>query len=294
MDTLVEAGYRRCAELTRRHGRTYYWGAALLPASRRRHVHAVYALCRLADDLVDEPAPGTSPGHALAAFRRRFLAALEGEAEDPVLAAVARTVEECSIDRECFDRFFAAMARDLVQDRYPSWHDLCDYMEGSAAVIGEMMLPVLQPRTPLAREPARQLGLAFQLTNFLRDVGEDLDRGRIYLPTDDLMRFGADPTERRVTPPWRSLMRFQIERNRRLYDAAAEGIAMLPPTAARCVATAHVLYAGILERIEAADYDVFTNRATVPTRAKAVTAAAILVAGPPPRLLRPSSTRPES
>lgn len=284
MSARLEQGYRECARLTRQHGRTYYWGAALLPAERRRHVHAVYALCRLADDLVDNPAPGSSPAQELEQFRQGFLAALDGRPPDPVLAAVAHTVHECRIDRECFDRFFAAMALDLVRDRYPTWHDLCDYMEGSAAVIGEMMLPVLQPRTPAAREPARQLGLAFQLTNFLRDVGEDLDRGRVYLPGEDLARFGADPFARRVTPQWREVMRFEIARNRELYAAAAEGVAMLPPAAARCVATAHVLYSGILERIEAADYDVFSARATVPTPVKAATAVSILVAGPPRRL----------
>ena len=148
------------------------------------------------------------------------------------------------------------MRSDLTRRTYETWGDLLGYMDGSAAVIGEMMLPVLRPGTD-AVAPARALGLAFQLTNFLRDVGEDLDRGRVYIPQEDLRRFGADPHARVVTPEWRALMAFEIERNRRLYREADDGIPALPGASRRCVATARVLYARILERIEAADYDVF-------------------------------------
>lgn len=275
-------GYRRCAELTRRYGTTYYWGAAVLPVAQRRHVHAVYALCRLADDIVD--AEGATRAESVAAttarlgdFRDRFVTAVEDRhSDDPLLAAVASSVVECGIDPECFDRFFGAMAQDLHTDRYPTWEDLLAYMEGSAAVIGEMMLPVLKPTSPAAREPARALGLAFQLTNFLRDVPEDLDRRRVYLPQEDLERFGVDPADRTVTPQWRELMRFEIARNRELYRHADAGLAHLPPASERCVRTARVLYSGILERIEAADYDVFSRRARVPTWRKAAVAASAL------------------
>ena len=141
-------------------------------------------------------------------------------------------------------------------------------MESSAAAIGEMMLPVLEPLTPEAKGPARALGQAFQLTNFLRDVNEDLDRGRVYLPQQDLARHGADPWLRRVTPEWRSMMAEQIERNRELYAEGRRGLAMLPPASRRCVGTALVLYSRILDRIEAADYDVFSGRIRVPGREK--------------------------
>lgn len=304
-DDLLAEGYRRCAELTRRHGTTYFWGAAILPAPQRRHVHAVYALCRLADDIVDA-AGATTEGHvatttaALEAFRGRFQDAVAaGTSDDPVLAAVARTVLDARIDPECFDRFFGAMAQDLDTTRYARWDDLLDYMEGSAAVIGEMMLPVLQPTSPAAREPARALGLAFQLTNFLRDVDEDLDRGRVYLPQEDLERFSADPAARAVTPEWRELMRFEIARNRELYREADAGLAHLPGPSQRCVRTARVLYAGILDRIEAADYDVFSSRARVPTWRKAGVAARSLAQRDPeapprvPLALRPMPKRTE-
>jgi phytoene synthase len=285
VDPLLVEGYRQCARLTWRHGTTYFWGAALLPAERRRHVHAVYALCRLADDIVDLPespagrgSASIGPGQRLEAFADTFRLALdERGSPDPVLAAVVNTVISCGIEAECFDRFFHAMAMDLTTSRYETWEDLCGYMEGSAAVIGEMMLPVLGPTSPAAKAPARALGLAFQLTNFLRDVDEDLDRDRVYLPQADLERFGVDLTERRVTPQWRALMAYEVERNRALYGFADSGIAMLPAQSARCVAAARVLYARILDRIEAAGYDVFHGRIRVPTWRKAATAARIMV-----------------
>jgi phytoene synthase len=291
-DALLREGYRRCAQLTRRHGTTYFWGAALLPPAQRRHVHAVYALCRLADDIVDADgatAAGavTETSRRLAQFADTFRAARSAPpgagTTEPVLAAVVHTVRSCEIADERFDRFFAAMAQDLTTTRYESWEDLLGYMDGSAAVIGEMMLPVLRPTSTAAFEPARALGVAFQLTNFLRDVGEDLDRGRVYLPQEDLRRFRVDPAQRRVTDGWRDLMRFQLDRNRRLYARADDGIPMLPPSSARCVAAARVLYSRILDRIEANDYDVFTTRATVPTWRKAALSARMMTLGRAPR-----------
>ena len=287
-DRLLQAGYRQCAEITRRNGTTYYWGVQLLPRERRRHVHAVYALCRLADDIVDDQAAtaGRSPaeiGARLAEFAEDFRRAVTDGSADPVLAAVGHTVRTVGIPPECFDRFYGAMAMDLTTTRYETWDDLLGYMEGSAAVIGEMMLPVLQPLGPEAFAPARALGFAFQYTNFLRDVAEDLDRGRVYLPQEELRRFGVKPVDlgrRRVTPQWRAFLAHEIDRARELYRAADRGLPYLPARSARCVATARVLYSRILDRIEAADYDVFRTRARVPTWRKAGTAARILVAGP--------------
>ena len=302
-------GYRRCAKLTWRYGTTYFWGAALLPKPQRKHVHAVYALCRLADDIVDLPdgtAPEPASDHApaglesipsepdstlpdpsgwiserLSAFAESFRTSLAaGDSADPVMAAVVHSVITCRIDPECFDRFFSAMAMDLSISSYETWEDLCTYMEGSAAVIGEMMLPVLEPISQAARAPARSLGLAFQLTNFLRDINEDLDRGRVYLPQDDLRLFDVDLRRRSVTPEWRAFMAYEIERNRALYSFADTGIAILPPRSARCVGTARVLYAQILDQIERNDYDVFSRRARVPTLRKAATAARMMVTGP--------------
>ncbi|HZA32374.1 MAG TPA: phytoene/squalene synthase family protein [Propionibacteriaceae bacterium] len=296
LDPRLREGYRRCADLTWRYGTTYFWGAALLPRHRRRHVYAVYALCRLADDIVDLPDSSSpelvegrsstgsdrvSVGERLEVFADSFRTALmERTSTDPVIAAIVHTVITCGIEPECFERFFGAMAMDLTISSYETWEDLCGYMEGSAAVIGEMMLPVLEPRDPAAKAPARALGLAFQLTNFLRDVNEDLDRGRVYLPQADLRRFGVDLETRRATPEFRALMAYEIERNRALYNFADSGIAMLPARSARCVGNARVLYARILDRIEDEGYEVFAGRVRVPTWRKALTTARIMVTGP--------------
>ena len=284
MPTQLRQGYRECARLTWRYGTTYFWGAVLLPRRQRKHVYAIYALCRLADDIIDLPDTGDPAAveAQLDGFEQVFRTALvERHSDDPVLAAIVHTVVTCGIEPECFERFFGAMRMDLTVTSYRTWQDLCGYMEGSAAVIGEMMLPVLEPTSPDARAPARSLGLAFQLTNFLRDVDEDLDRGRVYLPQEDVEHFGVDVHARRATPEWQALMAYEIERNRALYAFADSGIAMLPPRSARCVGTARVLYAQILDRIERQDYDVFASRARVPTWRKAITAARIMATGPP-------------
>jgi phytoene synthase len=280
-DRALHASYQACRALARQHGTTYYLSTFVLPRAAWRHVWALYAFCRLADEIVDDPAPA-SPAEreaALTALGDRFFADLAaGGSTDPILRAVVHTVRLHGQDPDCFRRFLRSMAMDLTVTGYATWDDLLVYMDGSAAVIGEMMLPILGPEHPeRATGPARDLGLAFQLTNFLRDVAEDLDRGRVYLPREDLVRFGADPARRTADEAWCRLAAFEVDRCRALYRSATAGIALLPPASARCVGTARDLYAGILDRIEAAGYDVFSARARVPTRRKLATVGRALL-----------------
>jgi phytoene synthase len=272
MTPTLEQSYAECRRLHRRYGTTYYWATMLLPSVKRHHVHALYAFCRYADELVDELASSTAAERAAAldALGERFFADLErGRSEHLVLKAVVHTVRAFDIDSGAFARFLRSMAMDLTVNRYETWDDLCRYTDGSAAVIGEMMLPILEPPDlAAATPPARALGEAFQLTNFLRDIDEDLGRGRQYVPQEDLRAFGVDLADRKCTPQFIELMRFEIDRCRRLYVAAEPGIAMLPGRSARCVSAAHDLYGRILNRIEAQDYDVFARRARVPTPVK--------------------------
>lgn len=280
MTVTLDESYARCRTLNKRYGTTYYWSTYALPRVKRHHVWALYAFCRHADDIVDDLGPASPEVRekALAGFGDRFFADLaEGRSDDPVLKAVVHTVRAFDIDPDCFRRFLRSMAMDLTVERYATWDDLLVYMDGSAAVIGEMMLPILEPLTPDALEPARDLGNAFQLTNFLRDVAEDLDRGRVYLPQEDIARFGADPARRVADAEWRALMAFEVERARGLYRSADRGVGMLPPTSARCIQAARTLYSEILDRIEAAGYDVFTERATVPTWRKATLAGRMML-----------------
>lgn len=270
--TTLEESYARCRQLNKAYGTTYYAAALLMPRVKRHHVHALYAFCRYADDIVDDlgPAPVEEREHALTGFGKQFFADLErGDSDDPVLKAVVHTVNAFDLNPDCFRRFLRSMTMDLTVETYETFDDLLDYMDGSAAVIGEMMLPILEPTSGAALRHARDLGLAFQLTNFLRDVDEDLNRGRVYLPQEDLHRFEADPWQRRVTPEWRALMAFEIRRTREYYESADLGIPLLPPSSARCIRAARRLYSEILDRIERADGDVFTKRARVPTARKA-------------------------
>ncbi|MFP5489768.1 MAG: phytoene/squalene synthase family protein [Acidimicrobiia bacterium] len=262
----LDAGYARCRDIARRRGTTFFLATRLLPSDRRRHVHALYALARTADDLVDEPVGGSDPATELDRLERAVGEAVRLGSDDPLLAAVADTVRRFAIPPDCFARFFASMRQDLTATSFETWDDLLAYMDGSAAAIGEMMLPLLDPVDRMtALEPARQLGRAFQLTNFLRDVEEDLDRGRQYLPQADLRRFGVELRDRRVDDAFRSLMRFELARCRRLYADAEHGLAELPRRSRLAIGAAHSMYAAILDEIESADHAVWGRRARVPT-----------------------------
>lgn len=275
----LDESYELCREFNKRHGTTYYWSTLVLPPLKRPHVHALYGFARYADDIVDEIPEG---GHgeipveqraaALAAFGDKFFADLAaGSSEDPVLKAVVHTVRAFDLNPDAFRRFLRSMTMDLTVESYETWEDLLGYMDGSAAVIGEMMLPILEPTDVEAATPhAQDLGNAFQLTNFLRDIAEDLDRNRQYVPQEDLRRFGVDLTDRRRTAEFAEMMKFEIARCRELYASADIGISMLPERSARCIRAAHTLYSRILTQIESQGCDVFGSRATVSTASKAV------------------------
>ena len=268
----LSAAYERCRQLHARHGRTYYLATLLLPRWKRRHVHALYGFTRYADEIVDDLASSLDRAGQAAALRAwgdRFFAGLHGApVQDPVLPAVLHTVRAFDLDVTDFERFLDSMAMDLTVTGYRTYDDLLGYMEGSAAVIGTMMAPILESADPpAARTHARQLGLAFQLTNFLRDIGEDLERGRVYLPAADLERFGvtrADLAARRATPAVAELLAFEVERARAHYRAAAPGIGLLAPSSRPCVQVAFDLYGGILDEVEQAGDQVLARRVAVP------------------------------
>ncbi|SCG48120.1 phytoene/squalene synthase family protein [Micromonospora inositola] len=288
MDTDLTAAYARCQELHKRHGRTYYLATSLLPAWKRRHVHALYGFTRYADEIVDrtEDLPPAERAARLDEWSARFVAGLHGEpVDDPLLPAVLHTIAVFDLDRADFASFLKSMAMDLTVMSYPSYGDLLDYMDGSAAVIGTMMLPILGSSDPAAaREPARQLGFAFQLTNFIRDVAEDLDRGRTYLPDEDLAKFDvtrddllAARAQGRATPRIRELIEYEVTRAQAHYAAAAPGITLLAPASQACMRTAYALYGGILDEVAAQDYDVLARRALVPQRRRMAVAARALL-----------------
>jgi phytoene synthase len=278
-DPALRTAYERCRRINASHGRTYYLATRLLPRSKRPHVHALYGFARYADELVD--APGADPG-ALVPWADRFLDDLKsgadgGDNQDEVSRAVIHTAREWGLPVEHFEAFLTSMRMDLSVTGYPTFADLERYTYGSAAVIGLLMVPILEPVSDEAYPRARALGEAFQLTNFIRDVGEDLRRGRVYLPEEDLARFEvtrADLAGPRPNARVKALLAFEIDRNRELYREAAPGIELLHPTSRDCVATALRLYGGILDAVERSGYDVLSNRVSVPV------AARLRVAGP--------------
>jgi 15-cis-phytoene synthase len=272
-DPEMRTSYERCRELNAQHGKTYYLATLLLPPAKRPYVHALYGFARYADEIVDDLASTLGEQEKadwLGSWGDRFFADLaRGTSDDPVCRAVVDTVRRWDIPVEHFEAFLHSMRMDLTVTEYATYDDLYEYVYGSAAVIGLQMVPILEPTAPEAYERAKDLGVAFQLANFVRDVGEDLERGRVYLPLEDLARFGvtrADLERRVVTPEIRAALEFQIARVRALEEASREGIAMLHPSSQPCIEAARVLYCGIVDAVEDIDYQVFTERATVSRR----------------------------
>jgi 15-cis-phytoene synthase len=265
-DPWLRAAYQACRRLNAAHGRTYYLATLLLPPAKRPHVHALYGLARYADELVDdldEPDPAK-----LVRWGARFLEDLDrGSSSHPISAAAIHTARTWDIPRDTFEAFLASMQMDITVTEYSTYADLEHYMYGSAGVIGLQMVPILEPLDARAAGHARILGEAFQMSNFIRDVAEDLRRGRVYLPQEDLDRFGvirADLAPGRTPPHVRELLAFEVARTRRLYAGAEPGIDMLHPTSRDCIRTAFTLYRGILDAVEKAGYQVLDRRVAVP------------------------------
>lgn len=286
----LRAAYTQCRRLNARHGKTYFLATRLLPVERRPAVHALYGFARWADDIVDSLDAGIPPHRRaadLAALHERLQRGLrDGDSAEPVVLALADTARRYAIDHGHFADFMASMRSDLEVTDYATYDDLYAYMHGSAAVIGLQMLPVLGSVVPReeAAPHAAALGVAFQLTNFLRDVGEDLDRGRVYLPADLLRAHGVDrgllhwsrSTGRRDPRITEAFRAFE-DLTRGVYREAAPGIAMLEPVSRPCIRTAFVLYGGILDAVAADGYAVLHRRAVVPRRRRAAVAADGLV-----------------
>ncbi|MFE0425518.1 phytoene/squalene synthase family protein [Streptomyces sp. NPDC058953] len=289
-DPALRAAYTECRRLNARHGRSYFLATRLLPVERRPAVHALYGFARRADDIVDDHDQHRTPGerdHLLRRLEGDLAHGLRtGEGEEPVVRAVADTAERYGVEHTLFADFLASMRSDLRVTEYPTYADLRTYMHGSAAVIGLQMLPVLGTvgDRDEAAPYAADLGIAFQLTNFLRDVGEDLDRGRIYLPGDLLAAHGVDRPllewsrrTGRADPRIRAALVAAEALTRQVYRTAEPGIALLDPRTRPCIRTAFTLYGGILDAIADQGYAVLHRRAVVSRGRRAVTAAAGIV-----------------
>jgi phytoene synthase len=289
----LQAGYEHARRLNAANGKTYYLATRLLPRAKRPYVHALYGFARYADDIVDNLDPAIDAQERAARFQAwsgQFLESLRtGESGDPITRALIDTMRRWSIPASHFADFLHSMRMDLTVTEYATYDDLVRYMWGSAAVIGLEMLPILGSAGP-AQPPAGlesgaiDLGLAFQLTNFIRDISEDLARGRVYLPQDSLRACRVDRGRleharraQATDQPIRDLIALEIERARALYRSAAAGIELVHPTSRDCLRTAFTLYGDILTAIEEAGYDVFSRRVSVTLRRRARVAGAGLI-----------------
>jgi 15-cis-phytoene synthase len=275
-DATLLPAYAACSQVIRTHSASFYFSAALLPPAKRQAVLALYAFCRLSDDLVDtgaargEPAAHTEQLLANWAARCCDTPPAADEAE-PVVRAWADTRRRFRIPQALADELLAGVRMDISISRYATWADLWIYCYRVASTVGQMSMHITGAVDRAATNYAIRLGVALQLTNILRDVGEDARQGRIYLPLADLARFGYRPEELLagvIDARFVALMGFEIARARALYAQAWPGIALLAPDSRLAVAAAATVYRGILDRIEANGYDVFSRRARVPNGAK--------------------------
>ena len=271
----IDACYAHCREIVRFHSRSFWLSSRFLPFEKRRAVWAVYAFCRTADDIVDRTGDPAGRLAAIDSWQAQLLAAYEGRSGDPIFTAFADVLTRFELPLHAALDLLRGARMDITVNRYARFDDLSEYCYLVASTVGVMMMPVFGSTSIDATEYAVTLGRAMQLTNIIRDIGEDARMGRIYLPAEEmaLFRYTEDDLFAGVIDDrFRALMRFQIDRARALYRAAEPGIAKLSPDSRYAVRLALDVYRGILEAVEANDCDVFTKRAYVSTYEKIRTA----------------------
>ncbi len=271
-DPAMRASYTECKRLNSLHGKTYYLATLLLPPAKRPFVHALYGFARYADEIVDDlnsKLTDQEKALELKTWGNQVLKDIgNGTSSDHIGRALVDTVKRFNIPIAHFEAFLHSMTMDLTVSEYETFEDLMEYVYGSASVIGLEMVPILGSTSPEALVAAEKLGTAFQLANFIRDVAEDLDRGRIYLPISELKSHGVTHealNERVLTPQIKSALQEQIARVRRLQAEAAPGIKLLSPESQACIEAASELYCGIVDEVEKIDFQIFEKRAKTST-----------------------------
>lgn len=263
-----------CAQIVRQHAKSFYFCSHFLPLKKRLAMFAIYALCRTLDDIVDEAPSGqeTKVQQELNTWRKRLdLLYSDEPVEEPILVAMRSVLAEYPVKKVLFEELIAGLEMDLYKQTYQTFEQLRLYCYRVASTVGLMGSEVFGYADASALPKAEALGIAMQLTNILRDVGEDLAMGRIYLPSDELAQFDyqvSDLKAGRLDPRFIRLMQFQVKRARQFYQEADAGIPLLQPDSRLTVLAASRLYGGILQAIEYNNYDVFTRRASLSLAAK--------------------------
>lgn len=267
----IDEAYAYCRAVTRRTARNFYFAFITLPAKRRLAIYAAYAFCRMADDIADGEAPPSGKRAQLAALRQGLDRALAGEAGGPVFTALADTMRTYRVPQRLFHDVLDGVEMDLTSHRYETFDDLRAYCERVASAVGLVCIEVFGYRDGRARQAAVELGIAMQLTNILRDLKEDAGRGRVYLPQEDLRRFGyteADLHGAVRNERFVALMRFQARRARGYFASGATLVPLVAWRSRSCPAVLHAIYRRLLDRMEQRGFDVFTTRARLSTGEK--------------------------
>jgi len=268
-DASLRKAYKHAEKITAEHSKSFHVASGLLPEEKRSAVRALYAFCRTVDDIVDEASDAKRETQL--DYWRTMVETDSFADHDLVAAAWADTLTRCHIPRHYALQLIDGVARDLSQTRYQTFAELATYCYGVASTVGLMSMYIVGFSDHQAVPYAIKLGVALQMTNILRDVGEDYRNGRLYLPREELAFYGIhelDIADGRITNNWRQFMKFQIERTRQLYKESWAGIKMLEREGQPAVGAASVFYQGILDEIERNDYDVFTRRASLSTWGK--------------------------
>jgi phytoene synthase len=266
MTPTLARSYAYCERLARREAKNFYYAFRVLPGAQRRAMCALYAFLRVADDLSDQPGDLAAKRTRLAAWHAQFDQALAGSYHHPLHPAFHDTVRAYAIPRPYLAAVLDGVAMDLVQQRYATFDDLYRYCYRVASAVGLACIRIWGFEDPRAEVYAESAGIAFQLTNILRDLGEDAARDRVYLPGEDLERFGYDESRLRRQQrdaAFQALMRFEVERARRYYEAAQPLAALLRPAGRAVYLVMTRTYRGLLEAIEKRNYDVFSSRVTL-------------------------------
>jgi 15-cis-phytoene synthase len=279
----LRAGFKQARAITKKFAKTFYFASRFLPKEKRLAAYTVYAICRLSDETVDNNAAQNSEA-ALAKLEHTITQAYSDEPLSETLTLAFRaTLRKFSIPKEYFDELLQGMRMDLRKTRYATFEELYAYCYKVAGVVGLIMLHIFGFKNAEAKQHAIELGIAMQLTNILRDIKEDLQRGRIYLPLDEMQRFQICESKLscgQIDDRLRALLKFQIARAKQYYEAGEKGIPLIEEAKSRLVTRImSVLYAGILNEIERCDFNVFTQRAHVPFIKKVAYAARVISKG---------------
>ena len=263
MVTELELAYDHCQRIAKEHAKNFYYAFRTLPPRKRRAIYAAYAFCRHCDDVADEEMPLDEKRRLFAETRGRLAESLDGRSDDPVFAALAGATREFDIPAEYLEEIIQGIEMDLTWTRFQNFEELRNYCYRVASVVGLLCIEVFEYTDPNAKEHAIDLGLAMQLTNIMRDVKEDAERGRIYIPLDEIASFGYSEQQLMdgvVNDEFRNLMAFQAERARRYFESGRRLLPLLPAESRACPAVLHGVYSALLNRIVASRYDVFQRR----------------------------------